>query len=482
MKGPPHADESDPLLVGSKTGVFCQASTKLKPPFQGGVDAPVELCARAGIHYGWAIFFLAGLLMLASAPGHTSGIGALFAIWMRDLRLTESQLSLLWMLATYISAALLIPAGWLVDIYGLRACCWGTLPMCVFTLVWMAHVQTFAEIGIGVVMCRFVNADLLTHFAMVAVNSWFVRHRGRASCLFVFIGGVNMLYPIGLEHYVLLFGWRFALQLCACATGFLVFVGAFLMRNHPRDVGLGLDLGNLSVGDLASSVVPGKHDKYKVPDAESGVMSIAVVPSRSDWTLTEASRSSVFWAILMGVFSTSASVSICYLHLFSLVRDYDLRAGVDAVYTISSLAFGIAGIFCGCVVIDRVSRPQIVLAAANCFGAMAIFILFFPHFSVFGMHQVRSILFAAVLGAQAGCAGCAQVVIFASLFGTREIAKFQAVVNAVGVVSCGLGPLVYGVLADSTGGAGKSVAVLIGFALLNVSSCAALMLARQPKK
>src|SRR5437773_7470990 len=68
----------------------------------------------------WWQIALASLLMVATLPGRTQGLGLITEPMLRDLRLDRVIYADINLWATLLGSAACLPAGWFVDRFGLR--------------------------------------------------------------------------------------------------------------------------------------------------------------------------------------------------------------------------------------------------------------------------------------------------------------------------------------------------------------------------
>src|SRR5437016_5930518 len=71
-------------------------------------------------HPGWVNILLAALLMLATLPGRTQGLGLITEPLLKDLQLDRVAYANINLWATLLGAAFCFPAGYFIDRFGLR--------------------------------------------------------------------------------------------------------------------------------------------------------------------------------------------------------------------------------------------------------------------------------------------------------------------------------------------------------------------------
>src|SRR3569623_1720852 len=68
----------------------------------------------------WINVVLASLLMLATLPGRTQGLGLITEPMLRDLRMDHVSFAHINLWATLLGSVFCLPAGWILDRCGLR--------------------------------------------------------------------------------------------------------------------------------------------------------------------------------------------------------------------------------------------------------------------------------------------------------------------------------------------------------------------------
>src|SRR4051794_38501363 len=82
------------------------------------LSRPAE--AQGTHRHGWANVVLAAVLMLATLPGRTQGLGLITEPLLTDLNLDRTTYAHINLWATLLGAAFCFPTGYLTDRFGLR--------------------------------------------------------------------------------------------------------------------------------------------------------------------------------------------------------------------------------------------------------------------------------------------------------------------------------------------------------------------------
>ena len=130
---------------------------------------------------GWINVVVAAIVMLATLPGRTQGLGLITEPMLADLRLDRVTYATINLWATLIGAAICLPIGRVFDTVGLRST---TLAL---TLLLAAVVWGMSQIGGGawilfalVLATRALGQSALSVASLALVGKWFSRRLGTA--------------------------------------------------------------------------------------------------------------------------------------------------------------------------------------------------------------------------------------------------------------------------------------------------------------
>ncbi len=189
--------------------------------------------------------------MLATLPGRTQGLGLITEPMLRDLamdRITYANINL-W--ATLLGAAACLPAGWLIDRYGLRWTTGGLVVLLavvvwqmsamagglwlVFTLIWLTRALGQSALSVASITAVGKNSGPGTGWAMgvfsVLLSVFF-------AVAFMWVGGV-----------VAGQGWRMAWSQVAAGLGVVaVLVVIFMRESAPAKGARARELSGMTLG------------------------------------------------------------------------------------------------------------------------------------------------------------------------------------------------------------------------------------------
>jgi sugar phosphate permease len=339
-----------------------------------------------------------------------------------------------------ITSGVLAPAqGWLIDRLGPRSMmrvgvvCFG----CAF--IGFSQVQSLPLFYVSVIGLAF-GAQMSGFFPVtVAIVNWFERRRARAlSTMSIGFGLGGVLVPL-VAYSLETFGWRTT----AFASGILVMVAGLplsqIMRHRPEDYG---------------EVIDGKREAEKraANEKASGLRTVSE-PGR-DFTLGEAMRTTSFWFISFGHGSALLIVSAVTVHAASYLKEdlgYSLGAA-SLVITLMTIT-QVLGMVVGGAIGDRVDKRII---AFGCMGMHAAALMLVAYAQAVPMVMA----FAVLHGAAWGIRGPLMQAIRAEYFGPTNFGMILGVSSLIFTIGNFVGPLVAGILADSTGGYREGFTVL----------------------
>ena len=358
---------------------------------------------RKPLYYGWIIAATLAVTQTISWGILYYSFSVFLTSFEKDLNASRAAITGAFSLALLCSGTIAIPVGRWIDQHGARSMM--TVGSIVATalycsLAWVQNLPMLYAIwaGIGITMAMTLYEPA---FAVVAV--WFSQRRTSALALITFVAGLASTIFLPLcDALRQEFGWRTAILLLATLLGVVTIpLHAFMLRRHPRDLGLLVD---------------------GATDAESGTPK-PNAPKRfieRSRTLHDALRDRAFWwMVLAFVLTTLSSIAIT-VHLIP----YLLTRGVEA-----ATAAQIAGLIGIMQVVGRVTITPLdgkisrFLLTALIFGiqAIAVLALLLPGFGAI-------ILFVVLFGATAGAATLARPALIAEHYGAKSYGQISGVV------------------------------------------------------
>ena len=401
------------------------------------------------IFYGWWIVAAGFGVQLVIGGLLNQAYGAYVVLLRQEFGWSKTALAAAFSMARFENGLLGPLGGWLCDRFGPRTVMRIGLTLLGVGFMLFSQVDSLLTFYLAFFVMA-VGSNLGGFLPLtVSVVNWFRRQRATALALtqmgFAVGGLVVPIVVLSLET----FGWRGT----AFGSGVLVLVVGLplsqLIRHQPEDYG---------------EVVDG------VTESASEKVALANEPL-VDFTAREAMRAPSFWLISLGHGSALLVVSAVMVHLVVHLNEnlgYSLgtAALVITLMTSMQLVGQIVGGFLG----DRFSKR---LISVGCMAMHAAGLLLVAYATALPM----VLAFAVLHGLAWGTRGPLMQAIRADYFGRSSfgmIMGFSSLVTMFGNIS---GPLIAGLLADSTGSYETGFTVL---AVLAAIGSVFFMLATRP--
>ncbi len=393
------------------------------------------------VFYGWWIALATGGIHLLSSLLWMQSYGAYVVLLQAEFGWSKTVVAGAFAL-TRIESGLLGPIqGWLVDRFGPRIIV--QIGMVLYGIGFMLFSQvdtiltfylTFALMAVGSSLGGFATV-------MVAVVSWFSRHRSKAVAIsslgFSFGGLCVPIVVFALES----FGWRTT----AFISGVIVIVVglplAQMIRHRP---------------DTYREVVDGIREPEPTASSAGPKRSL-----RRDLTAREAFRTRAFWLISSGHGIALLSVSTLMVHLIphlttsTMAMTLAAAGGVVALMTGSQVAGQIMGGFLG----DRFNKRLMCTGCLVGHGAGVAIVAFAE--SVW-----MAMLAVVVHGLAWGIRGPLMTAIRADYFGSASFGTIMGFSSLIVMFGMTLGPIFAGYIADVSGDYQLAFIVLAAVSLL----------------
>jgi MFS family permease len=365
---------------------------------------------------GWTQIILGALLMLATLPGRTQGLGLITEPLLADLHLDRVTYADLNLWATLLGALFCFPVGWAIDRLGLR---WVTASVVLLLglTVWRLSAVAAGTLIVFLLLLgtRAFGQSALSVCSINTVARWFPSKAGFAMGIYSVLLSVFFAIAFGgIGYAVRVQGWRGAWLDIAIALCFAITPLILLLMRAP-------------VGQ----------------DGETGTTA-----QGPQFTLGRALRTSAFW-----VFAGSAAAFNLVSSGLGLFNDAVLaERGFDQktfhIFLAVTTLLSLGGQFV-CGWLSRRHSHQSLTSASMFIYAIAIAGIPFIH----EQWQLWC------LSLPIGCAGGMVVVIFFSvwgdLFGQQHLGRIQAAAQMLTVLSSGLGPVLFAEAAKRTGSYGS---------------------------
>jgi len=400
---------------------------------------------------GWTMLGVASLVLLLSTPAQTYGFSVFIDPMLTQLGLSRSLVSVVYTVATLVSAGAVFLVGGVIDRHGHRSVLAATTVVYAAALVVMGAVGGTWTLLLGFTLLRATGASVLTMTARTHVAQWFVRRRGRAVSV-VNLGkmlGLAVVPPVNAA-LIQQIGWRDTWRVNALVVALLVPVALHLVRNRPEEVG-------------------------QFPDGQRGID--AGVPAdpadrldQRSWTRREALRTRAMWLLLAATFVPALVTNGLSFNQISILTQAGLTPTAAALtFTIES-AIAMPMTFLAGWLADRFGpRPVLALGQALLVAALICLTFVTP--------GPTALLFGVLRGLTTGTWILATEVAWPAYFGRRHLGSIAGLSFAVSFVGAAIGPLPFGVIYDLFGSYRYAI---WGIAILPAMSTIAALVATPP--
>lgn len=400
---------------------------------------------------GWTMLGVASLVLLLSTPAQTYGFSVFIDPMLTQLGLSRSLVSVVYTVATLVSAGAVFLVGGVIDRHGHRSVLAATTVVYAAALVVMGAVGGTWTLLLGFTLLRATGASVLTMTARTHVAQWFVRRRGRAVSV-VNLGKMLGLAVVPPVNAVLIqqIGWRDTWRVNALVVALLVPIALRLVRNRPEEVG-------------------------QFPDGQRGID--AGVPTdpadrldERSWTRREALRTRAMWLLLAATFVPALVTNGLSFNQISILTQAGLTPTAAALtFTIES-AIAMPMTFLAGWLADRFGpRPVLALGQALLVAALICLTFVTP--------GPTALLFGVLRGLTTGTWILATEVAWPAYFGRRHLGSIAGLSFAVSFVGAAIGPLPFGVIYDLFGSYRYAI---WGIAILPAMSTIAALVATPP--
>jgi MFS family permease len=385
----------------------------------------------------WVQVVLASVLMLATLPGRTQGLGLVTEPLLRDLHLDRVNYANMNLWATLLGALACFPAGWSIERAGLRWTAAGLVVLLGLSVWQLSSVMAGSMVLFGwLLVTRALGQSALSVCSIVTVGRWFPKRAGLAMGIYSVLLSVWFAVAFGLVGYsVRMNGWRVAWGQIALALVLVVTPLVLALLREPAETRL-------------------KHCEAEAAGGGGGRGS----ESSPDFTFGEALRSGAFWlfAGAAAAFNLVASGLGLFNEAVLAERGFDQQTFhlFLAVTTLMSLG---GQFLCGWL--SRKYRYQTLTSLGLLVYAVGL--AFIPMIS----RHWQLWLLASLLGIAGGMIIVIFFSVWSDLFGQRHLGRIQGAAQMLTVLSSGLGPLVFAKSAEVCHSYAPLLFALAGLAL-----------------
>jgi MFS family permease len=371
------------------------------------LDRP-QRSRRFTFDYGWVVVVLAALAMTATLPGRTHGLGLITEPLLADLGIERTVFGRINLITCLLGTAFCLPAGFLLDRFGIRIATACTIFVLGAAVVGMAAAQSAFALTLWLVLVRGVGQSALSIVSMAAVGKWF---RGRR--LGIAMGAYAILLTFGFIGSVEWLGWA---------------VEQYGWRAAWAQLGWSLLLGMLPLTLLLARSAP-----QESAGADEATLGNAADVATSDFTFGQAIRTTAFWVFALGAGAFNLVWSALTLFNQSILEEH----GFDSKAAVNVLAILVGtGLVSNLVGGALIRRERIGLLLGSGLVILSVALFCFPRVTT----QPALLCYAAGIGIAGGLVTVIFFAAWGSVFGRAHVGRIQGLAQLITVVASALGP------------------------------------------
>lgn len=390
---------------------------------------------------------VAMFLQIATSPGQTFAISAFTPSFRASLELSDSRLSLAYMLGTLFAAAPLALVGPLSDRCGLKGITIVVVVALSGSCLLASKATGFYSLLVAFFLLRFLGQGSLSLLGANAIAMWFRTRIGRVSAAMSVGMAIAFAWiPDWINHSIDANGWRATYQGMAVVVVVVMLpMLVILFRDRPEDVGQSVD----------GLPLPDDSDSAEFEATESPAPSLTLVQATRCRAFYILAATNIVWAM--------AGTGVVF-YLFTLCEDRgfvsDVPADLFKTFGISMLLMQLlGGVLADFLPLNKLLGVAMLMLSCG-FGLICI------AETELALHG-----FAAFFAGGQGLLLAVGAVIWVRYFGRANLGSIRGTVWCGTVAGSGCGPLVLGVTRDHSGGFGPALTAF--FAVLCALSLAA---------
>lgn len=397
-----------------------------------------RLAGRLPFYYGWLMVPVAVIAQAVTGVGQTNGISIFNPSLQASLGISLSALSGAYMVGTLAAAVPQTYVGSLMDRFGIRKTTMGILLLLGAACQLFSRVNSFATLLLGFFALRLLGQGALSLMAGNIPALWFQKRLGTVTGIVSSGFSVSMaVLPPFFLYLINQLGWRAAYARLGLLVWAIAVPLVAILQDGPAAVGQQLDGGI-------------KADGKETPPAAQ--------EESEAWTAAEARRTPAYWIMLFNAALWALAITAVFFNLLSILDSQGISAAVAAAtYTTYAAASLITQLVMGPIA-DR-GALHVLLMACMAFLAAGI--------AVLSQATVPWIAhsYAVLTGISTGLLSLLGGTLFARYYGRRSLGQLRGGMLTAQVAGSSLGPMITGLIFDSTGSFQISLWVFVGVLL-----------------
>ncbi len=385
------------------------------------VQKSSRLVHNSPVFYGWVIWGVATLGLLATSPGQSFSVSLFIDHYIADFNLSRTYVSGLYGVGTFLSALSLTWVGQQIDRHGNRLV--STLIAGLFSIALLACSLLTGPLSILIsfIAIRGLGQGSLGLASSTSIAEWFQARRGFVMGLSIVVFALfQRLYLPWLQRTIDIAGWRQTWMFLGGGMALIVLpLTWLLMRDRPEDFGL-------------------------QPDGGKNAEKVDTLQQENNFTLPEAMHTSIFWIFIAGRALSSGWGTGLIFHQVSIFQNLGHTPLVSAeTYGTAALVTAASTLLSGWLV-DRL-RPSIIMAMQLTGLALANILA-----SVMAPAALL-IVYAAAFGFFMGVGSVFDGTVWVTLYGRKHQGTIRGFVSTALVIGTSIGPFLFGLCYDSFG-------------------------------
>lgn len=364
-------------------------------------------------NWGWISITIAALLMVATLPGRTQGLGLITEPLLKDLHLDRVGYAAINLWATLLGAAFCFPAGHLMDRLGSK---WvaTALVLLLAGTVWRMSLFTGGLTGLFVLLLltRAFGQSALSVASITVAGRAFGKRMGLAMGIYSFL--LSAFFVVGfvvVGAAVTDHGWRAAWRQIAFALALGIAPASLLFLRNDR---------------------LGAKAKTQWSDTASSLSLLQALKTPAFWTFGLAAAMFNLVSSGLGLFNEAVLAE----------HGFDQKAYHN--FLAVTTMFALAGqLVCGWLALRRSFQTLMAIGLLS----YTVALLMLP----FIMTATHLWIFAGLVGGAAGFITVVFFSIWGQAFGPVHLGRIQGAAQLLTVVSSALGPLLFAKCAEMTG-------------------------------
>lgn len=314
---------------------------------------------RFPFFYGWVAIAIAGLGYFFTGPGQTYSFSLFINHFIEDFGWSRVLVNSLYSIASLVSGLSMFLVGRYVDKKGAKRVMLFSALLLALAMFWLSFLSSVFMLVVGFFLGRFSGQSSLLLASGTIAPRWFVKKRGLAIIL-VSLGGIlgNIVFPKLNAYLIATLGWQSAFRVLGLFV-LVVFVPlcAFFLINKPEDVDEHPD----GIPDI-------DHEDEHLEEVERD--------HATSLTQGETLKTVVFWVIFASAVQFSMIATGIGLNFVSIFNEGGI-ADMSFITTMMSMAplVGLAAVLTSGLYINKLKRPQILLAVISVIIAISFMVL-----------------------------------------------------------------------------------------------------------